>query len=320
MVHTRPAHARHSGVALVLALLLLPTALLSAQGLSVQSQDGVTKVTHDGQPLLEYQSAPHPAKMYISRWFTPGGVQVLRDSPHDHVHHHALMFALGIDDVDFWSEVPAENYGRQESNNIASSAASDSSGMGEVEIKQAVRWVAPNREVLAEEARKIRAHIGVIPGASLLTWQFTLRPAEGQESMKLWGRHYFGLGMRFVETMDTGSEFVTPGDVEGVTVRGTEKLTRAPWCAVYGDADGKPITVAMFDAPDNLRHPATWFTMTSGFAYLAATLNLDDQVDGETLSIVPDKPLKMRYGVAVWDGKIGLPQIEQAYQKWLKLQ
>ncbi len=157
--------------------------------------------------------------------------------------------------------------------------------------------------------------MGVIPGASLMSWQFSLGPAEGQESIQLWGRHHFGLGMRFVESMDEGSEFVTAGNAEGVAVRGAEKLTRANWCALYGKAGDKPVTVAMFDAPANPRHPATWFTMNVPFAYLAATLNLHEQ----PLRVARSEPLTARYGIAIWDGKIGKSEIELAYQKWVEL-
>ena len=37
------------------------------------------------------------------------------------------------------------------------------------------------------------------------------------------------------------------------------------------------MTVAMFDHPTNVRHPANWFTMTEPFAYLCATLGLQHE-------------------------------------------
>jgi hypothetical protein len=149
---------------------------------------------------------------------------------------------------------------------------------------------------------------------SLLTWSTTLSPPSGKASVELSGSHYFGLGARFIESMDKGGRFVTPGSETGREVRGTEKVTRATWCAFYGDADGKPVTVAMFDCSDNPRHPAAWFTMTDPFAYLSATLELDV----EKLTVTSDKPLKVRYGVAAWDGHAEKTEIDRAYQAWLK--
>jgi hypothetical protein len=80
-------------------------------------------------------------------------------------------------------------------------------------------------------------------------------------------------------------------------------------------ADGKPVTVAMFDYPKNFRHPATWFTMEKPFAYLCATLDLSK----EPFEIQQGKPLLLRYGVALWDGAPEPAEIEKLYQKWVAL-
>ena len=68
----------------------------------------------------------------------------------------------------------------------------------------------------------------------------------------------------------------------------------------------------MFDHPDNARHPATWFTMTKSFAYMAATLNLSK----EPMTLVADRPLHLRYGVVAWDGAVSENVIRKAYQEW----
>ena len=118
--------------------------------------------------------------------------------------------------------------------------------------------------------------------------------------------------MRFVKSMDTGGQHLNAAGKPGIIFRGDEKLVRATWSAYTADADGKTVTVAMFDHPQNPRHPATWFTMTAPFAYLSATLNLYK----EPLKIVSGKPLVLRYAVAVWDGKIEADRIEKLYRQW----
>lgn len=309
---------RGFSVAMALAVFAVFVAVtpLWAENVSIDSQNGVTTVAVDNKPVLKYQYKPNPNKPYVSHWFTPNGVQILRDSPHDHVHHHALMYAIGIDGMDFWVEVPPDEHGRQVSSEYTTSSTADSKGRAEAVIKQHVNWLAPDEKVLAEETRTIRTQIGAIADASVLTWQLALRPAAGREAMELWGRHYFGLGMRFVESMDGGnSRFFTAGDAKGTPVRGTEKLTRADWCAVHGEVQGNPVTVAMFDAGDNPRHPAAWFTMTSPFAYLAATLELHEK----PLVVAREESLACRYGLALWDGTIGENEIQKAYETWLKL-
>jgi hypothetical protein len=96
--------------------------------------------------------------------------------------------------------------------------------------------------------------------------------------------------------------------------RGDERLLRSKWCAYTANADGKPVTVAIFDHPENPRHPATFFTMRKPFAYLSATLNLHK----EPLKVVSDKPLVLRYALAVWDGKVENDRIDEMYKSWTR--
>jgi hypothetical protein len=315
-------HDRHGTRPYVIPVAILSVSFLACavavpadERVTAVDRQGVTSVEHNGKPLLEYRSQPNPMKLYVSRWYTPQGTQVLRDSPHDHVHHRALMYAIGIDGCDFWSEEPADQYGRQLAADAVQVTARTANGRSQVVIRQPITWVDTAGQVLATESRTITAHCDVIPAASLLTWAFTLTPTEAKPEIELWGRHYFGLGMRFVETMDTGAELMFAGDAPSVEVRGSEKLTRATWCAMRGTAEGKPITVAMFDAPGNPRHPATWFTMDTPFAYLSATMNLD----AEKLTISRQQPLQAQYGVAIWDGTVDAAVIERAYRTWLEL-
>jgi hypothetical protein len=160
-------------------------------------------------------------------------------------------------------------------------------------------WVGPEGgAALAREDRRIAVHRHDGLGVTLLTWRTKLEPAEGKPSIKLAGSHYFGLGMRFVQSMDGADDFFTPaGKATGETVRGNERLVRGKWCAYAAEVDGKPVTVAMFDYPENVR-PAWWFIMAKQFAYMSATLNLHR----EPLVVEAGKPLTLIYGVAVWDG------------------
>jgi len=268
----------------------------------------------DGRLLLEYRHGGELFKPYVSKFFSPSGVNVLRDQIADHPHHHGLMFAVGIDGVDFWSE--AKNCGRQISKSFGPTKDKPSEFPGAAVIDNQLQWVGPQGgAALAGEDRQITADRREGLGATLLTWRTKLAPAEGKPSIKLSGSHYFGLGMRFVQSMDGADDFFTPeGKAAGETVRGNERLVRGKWCAYAAEADGKPVTVAMFDHPSNVR-PAWWFIMAKPFAYLSATLNLHR----EPLVVEAGKPLTLTYGVAVWDGRVKADEIEKLYARWLEL-
>jgi hypothetical protein len=146
-----------------------------------------------------------------------------------------------------------------------------------------------------------------------LTWRSRLEPPPGAASVTLTGDHYYGLGMRLLASMD-GGQFLYASGQPGMVVRGDERNTPSAWCAITGPADGKVVTVALFDHPANPRHPAVMFTMARPFAYQSATLNLWKQ----PMKVSADAPLDLRYGVAVWDGKIERAEIERAYEEWKK--
>ncbi len=283
---------------------------VEASEMRIEKTPDVVAIEDGERTLLEYQQTPNPYKVYVRALTTPSGVQILRDSPHDHVHHHALMYAIGADGVDFWSENPAAKPGKQIPRDTEARIVGQNAT-----IEQAVSWVDVDDQTYLEEARTITLQPAAISGASLLTWDSQFRPARGRESVELWGRHYFGLGMRFVTSMDNVGTLMNASGEEGESVRGTERLVEADWCAYTAPADGRLVTVAMFDHPDNAPHRATWFTMTGPFAYLAATLNLAKQ----PIQLAAGRRLSLRYGIALWDGEIGREQIQQAFRTWIGL-
>ncbi len=271
--------------------------------LRVTQHDNLLAVSDGGRQILEYQYQPSPTKPYVRKLFSPSGVQVLRDSPADHKHHHALMFGLGADSVDFWAE--GEGSGVQKSRTISFSKSG---------FMQDLEWtdVRSSKSLLTEQ-RSIIVHADPGVRATLLTWRSRLGVPADKDSTVLGGSHYFGLGMRFVESMDENGHFVNSESGEGESIRGTERLTEAKWCAYVASADGHRVTVAILDFPGNPRHPARMFTMTAPFAYLAATLNLWK----EPVIVRVGDSLELTYGIALWDGEVEPATIGQLYRHWL---
>lgn len=268
-------------------------------------------VTAAGRPLMSYRYADVPHKPYVEQFRTPLGINVLRDSPHDHKHHHALMFAVSVDGVNFWEEQKAP--GQQKHLRLNDVRIDKPGKLNRAAFTEAINWVNPRSgELMLRERRTIELYHAGDLDVSLLTWQSRFNVPPGKPSAVLAGSRYFGLGARFLESMDTGGEFTNADAKTGVD--GTNAI-RSNWCAYAAQAEGKPVTVAMFDHPTNVRHPATWFTMAAPFAYLAATINLDD----EPLTIPADKPLTLRYGVALWDGKVEATRIEKLHERWSAL-
>ena len=255
---------------------------------------------------LEYRSKldylPTTFKPYVIKLTTPSGINILRDAPLDHIHHHGLMFAIKVDDVNFWEEFDPKEYGRQETVSIEE-AVTESNGHKEKKVESTLIWLDGNGQSLMLEKRTITAYL--TGEATVLDWisVFTLPP--GNEKAILGGNEYHGLGMRFIESMDKGGKFFASsgaGKKEG-------RLTPCRWMAYTAKADDKPVTLAVFDAKDN---PRSMLAYTMGevdneFGYFSATANLYR----ESVTLTPEKPVTFHYKLVLWDGEKTSKEIEK---------
>lgn len=263
--------------------------------------------------VLRYPYRDVPFKPYVQELFTPDGINILRDAPFDHLHHHALMYAIAVDGVNFWEE--QKEPGRQQHRSFSDVKIGERDNLPYAGFTEQLDWINPrNKELMLKESRTIETCELSNAKAMFLKWQSSFTLPAGKESVTLSGSHYFGLGMRFLTSMDTGGQFRNSAGRTGEVVRGDERITRANWCAFTAEANGKLVTIAMFGHPDNVRDPTYWFTMTKPFAYLSATLNLYR----EPMKITLQKSLTLRYAVALWDGSVNDNLIEQVYNQWIK--
>ncbi|MHC4531953.1 MAG: DUF6807 family protein [Planctomycetota bacterium] len=290
------------GLIFLAGMVCVTATAVEQEKMSISNDNKFINVRMGQKPLLSYRFGDIEFKPYVKELYTPAGINILLDSPPDHVHHHGLMYAIGIEGVDFWSETP--DCGIQEHISTDTTYAKD----GHAFFHEKLQWLDSEGKVKAKEKRKVRIDTNSTFGATLVTWRSQFSLPEGVESLTIDGRHYFGLGARFIGSME-GGEFFNSDGKESKVYRGEERLVRSRWCAYAA----KDVTVAMFDYPKNARHPAMWFTMHKPFAYLSATLNLHEKplkIDKKGLSIC--------YGVALWDGMVKPERIEKLYQTWVR--
>jgi hypothetical protein len=296
------------------AATVLSVAKGNADDLRISSDGKTVSIFAGNRAVVRYRFSHVSHKPYVEQLSSPSGVQILRDSPSDHKHHHGLMYALAVDGVNFWEEDRPES-GREVVRHTKPLALTTADGIQRAGISQDLEWVGPKTDKpLLVERRTINVLESADFGATLIDWRCRLMLPAGKNTAVLGGSDYFGLGIRFLKSMDAGGHFSFAENATGKMVQGTEHLTVARWAAYTAKADGKPVTVAVFDSPTNVR-PATMFSLQSPFAYLSATLNQSKQP-----MTVNDRPLDLCYGIAVWDGEAGSSQIESLYQRWTKLQ
>lgn len=302
-----------AGVISVLPVLCLSTGCVSAPGgepwLARPDAAGVT-FSDANRQLMRYRFGDVPFKPYVESLHTPSGVNILRDAPADHLHHHALMFAVNVGNTEFWGE--AKSPGTQKPRYLQLIPPHREKDLYKTGLVQTLEWLGPDQAMLLQEKRTIEAWRAADLGASLICWQSVLHTPPNRDAVELTGREYFGLGARFVKSMDTGGRFFNADGGEGVQAT---KDVPSRWCAYSAAADGHPVTLAMFDHPDNPRHPSRWYTKDELFAYLTASPGLQHG----PIILTKAKPLRFRYGVAVWDGTVEAKRVESLYRRWVRL-
>lgn len=300
---TGPSVLRFQSLPLVLSLFFIwPMFHVESQDLKIVRDATHIHVHRQDQPLLRYRYGAVPFKPYVEELYTPSGINILRDAPADHLHHHGLMFAVRVDDVNFWEEI--QTSGSQKHISFGAIETHNDIDPPIALIEDRLDWIDPQtQEVLIKEIRTIRLVIENDHRTTLLSWTSHFTLPAGKEKAVFSGSRYFGLGMRFPVSMDKGGRFFNAEGrvgVEGTNDKGSH------WCAYTAKAEGKTVTIAAFDSPDNPRRPAVWFTMDDPFAYLSATLALDD----EPFAIERGNDLVLEYGIAVWDGEATAEQIQ----------
>ena len=286
------------------------------QSMNRISQDGKgVVVLEEGKEVLRYLFVGKAAKPYIEKLLTPSGINVLVDSPADHVHHHGIMYAMDVNGVTFWNE--AVKCGRELQKHTDDIQFNHFSFNGKKKSSASftgrIDWVAPAWDIPYIHEKRIIKVNSSDDGPRVVTWESIFSLAKDRKTAKFTGEHFHGLGLRFVPAMNTGGRFFSSTKDEGKVFRGDERLRGGHWCAYTAKAEGKDVTVAMFDGKDNVRK-ATWFSMTKPFAFFGATIELYKT----PYVLEKGKELKLCYGVALWDGVISDEVIETEYRKWLR--
>ena len=275
----------------VTAMLMAPTnswAAPAAGGLRVEQTQGPNswKVSYAGKTVLVYAFDPHKFKPYVQELHTLQGENILRDAPHDHLHHHALMYGIKVNGVNFWEEISGsgvEKVIETDKPVILESEANDQE-LPRVRLSQVLHWVAPQDAFLPDNApvallieRRILT-LAVNPKRQevALEWrsQFTVGPKTN--TVVLTGSNYHGLGMRFLQELDARAIHSLAGSRPDLA-NSRQDVSAAPWAAVSFDAPGHPATIAVAGHPSNARGDASFFSMLTPFAYLSAAQALDKE-------------------------------------------
>ena len=297
----------------------------SANSVVAEKKDGLIVVKAGDREILRYRGEPggmppdfEPAYLrggYIAAVYTPSGALVTDDYPPAHKHHHGIWSPWTKTkfegrDVDFW------NMGQKK-------GTVEPVSFGEIWSKEgAAGFRAKHRMVDLTAPGGPKAAIDETwdvtvyppnPGADKPANVFDLvitQTTASDSPLILPTYHYGGLGFRGRRNWDGKGNcaFLTS---EGKT-RENGNESRAKWCHVGGDADGKKVGIAVLCHPENFRFPQPVRIHPSEPFLCFAPSQLGEW------KIEPGKPYVAKYRFVVTDGEPDAKQIESMWEAYAK--
>ena len=230
---------------------------------------------------MVYAFNPQQFKPYVKALNTLEGYGVLRDSPADHLHHHALMYGIVVNGINFWEETAGCGVEK-----VVESPppvlGSTLGGLPQARITQLLYWVAPqdaflpnsNAPSLLIEQRTLLLTVDPAKRETALHWQSAFEVGTRTNLVTLSGANYHGLGMRFLKDLDSLAAHLAPeGRLDLSNNR--QDVSPHPWEAVIFEVPARPATIALFSAGTRAHADDHYFAMRTPFAYVSATQNLD---------------------------------------------
>jgi len=238
----------------------------SASGVKITEQEKTLRVEINGKLFTEYcfKDVPRP---YFYPVIGPTGVPIIRhwpmkegkDEEKDHVHHRSLWFTHGdINGQDFWGE--GEKSGKIVHDKFLKVASGPDAGI----IQSQNKYVARDGKVICTDTRIHRFYPPVSePDGQIMDFEITIHASEGKVVM---GDTKEGsMAIRLAPTMQLkgkvgkGHILNSEGQRDGETWG-----KRAQWCDYYGPVEDEIVGVAVFDHPQNPKHPTWWHVRDYG--------------------------------------------------------
>lgn len=269
------------------------------------------RIEIDGRLFSEYifKGATRP---YFYPVLAEDGTSLTRDFPMketpgeeiDHPHHRAVMFAhSSVNGIDFWNEGAAGGRTVPKGSILHESLVETKSGPVAV-IRAKNRWVSPAGKLICTDESTMR----VVQTASgtALDYEVTLQ-ALPDAPLHIGDNKDGVAAIRVAQWMTLPHKYQgkdVPGNGRYVTSTGVRDAaawgTRADWCDLYAPKGDKVYGVAIFNHPQNLRHPTWW--MARDYGLFAANPfgqhhfeNLKDRPNAGDYDIPAGGTLTLRY-------------------------
>jgi hypothetical protein len=258
--------------------------------------------------------------------YAPGQIAMTRDWPmkedsvgesRDHPHHKSMWISHEISGVDFWAEqggtvktmsMETKFAGKPDNVFRATSVWVKKTDGKTLMTDQTTYWFGGDKTSRWINCMvNYRATHGDFQFDDTKEGLFAIRT---HPDLRLTAKPKAGVTEVFGKAIN--SEGVTGKDVWG---------KQAKWLLYYGPIDGKPVSIAMYDHPTNLRHPTTWHARDYGLV----TANpfgmhhfLGKEKGSGAFQVKDGDSLQLRYRIEFFNGIATPETIEEKYQAFAK--
>jgi len=280
-----------------------------------------------GRPFTTYYFDPRVAKPYLFPLRSAKGTVITRSFPMlsdiagevlDEPHQRAMYFAHGsINGFDFWGEAAfpkwsnhsARTFGRTVFRKLDQMIGGAESGT----LRVTFDLVKPDGKTIAEETQAYT--FSGEENSRTIDCEFTIHASEG--AVEFGDTKEGTFAIRLVKALDS-----PPGHmVNSAGATGEKEIwgKRADWVDYYGNVSGEDVGIAIFDHPENFRHPTYWHARAYGLLaanpFGAREFTRDRHQDGK-YTIPAGGSLILRYRVLIHHGDYREAQVADAYKKY----
>jgi hypothetical protein len=262
------------------------------------------------------------SKPYFHPVCLTDGTELTWHRPPDHPWHYGLWFCWKyINGLNYWEEDRRTGLseGRTAIRHVDVKPHSDYSA----DIALELSYHPPGAPAVLMEDRRIMVSTPDDHGAYRINWagRFTAgdadvlldrTPIPGEKDGQSWGG-YAGLSVRLAKSI-TDWQTVDSEGRKDLAIHGQ----KARWIDFSGRfAEGRAAGIAIFDHPDNLRHPSPGFVIMDPkppFGYFSPALLFN-----EPYTLPAGKSLTLRYCVLIHPGRLDEDVLEREWKSFSKL-
>lgn len=296
-----------------------------AEMVTIKQSDDRLSVQIDGELFTEYIFRGH-SRPVLFPIIGPHGLSMTRSWPikmgvpgesHDHVHQKPMFFAYGwVNGVNFFAE--AADSGKTVHDKLQKVESGSERGL----IQTTNKWITVDEKIICTDTRTLSFQ--AFPGGRAIDWEITLHASHGELTFRDDKHGIMAIrthpNLRLDNAPDRGVTTANGQAVNSEGVSGKEVFgKRAKWIDYWGKIDDKMVGIAIFDHPDNPRHPTWW--MARGYGYVAADPFGAHAIGGEPpgtgdMTIPAGESITFRYRFLFHEGDPKQAKINEQYKQY----